>query len=44
VVSIGFGALNEDQDRLMREILSRTVAAAQRVDYPGWLRDLLAEE
>ena len=42
VVSIGFGALNEDQDRLMREILSRTVAAAQRVDYPGWLRGLLA--
>ena len=41
VVSIGFGALNEEQDALMAEILGRAVAAAQRVDYPGWLRDFL---
>jgi hypothetical protein len=41
VVSIGFGALNEEQDVLMAEILRRAVAAAQRVDYPGWLRDFL---
>ena len=41
VVSIGFGALNEEQDRLMAEILKRAVAAVQRVDYAGWLRDCL---
>ncbi|MDX1735096.1 MAG: phosphotransferase, partial [Halioglobus sp.] len=42
VVSIGFGALNEEQDQLMAEILRRAVAAVQRVDYGGWLRDYLA--
>ena len=42
VVSIGFGALNEEQDALMAEILRRAVAAVQRVDYTGWLRDFLA--
>lgn len=42
IVSIGFGALNEEQDALMAEILRRSVAAVQRVDYPGWLRDFLA--
>lgn len=41
VVSIGFGALNEEQDELMVEILKRSVAAVERVDYPGWLRDFL---
>jgi hypothetical protein len=41
VVSIGFGALNEEQDILMGELLRRAVAAVQRVDYPGWLRDFL---
>jgi hypothetical protein len=41
VVSIGFGALNEDQYDLMEEILRRSVAAVQRVDYAGWLRDFL---
>ena len=41
VVSIGFGALNEEQDALMTEILARAVAAIQRVDYPGWLRGFL---
>ena len=41
VVSIGFGALNEDQDALMTEILKRSVAAVQRVDYAEWLRDRL---
>lgn len=42
VVSIGFGALNEEQDPLMGEILRRAVAAMQRLDYPGWLRAFLA--
>jgi len=42
VVSIGFGALNEEQDALMGEILRRAVAAVRRVDYAGWLRDRLA--
>ncbi len=39
VVAIGFGALNEEQDVLMGEILRRAVAAVQRVDYAGWLRE-----
>jgi hypothetical protein len=42
IVSIGFGALNEEQDALMAEILRRSVAAIQRVDYAGWLEDFLA--
>ncbi len=42
IVSIGFGALNEEQDTLMAEILRRSVAAVQRVDYAGWLQDFLA--
>jgi len=42
VVSIGFGAMNKEQDVLMAEILRRAVAAVQRVDYAGWLRDFLA--
>jgi hypothetical protein len=42
VVSIGFGALNEEQDMLMAEILRRSVAAVQRVDYAGWLREFLS--
>ena len=37
VVSIGFGALNEEQNALMAEILDRAVAAVQRLDYAGWL-------
>mgnify|MGYP003673191693 CR=1 FL=1 len=41
-VSIGFGALNSEQDELMAEVLRRTVAAVQRVDYAGWLADYLA--
>jgi len=41
VVSIGFGALNEEQDLLMGEILRRSVAAVQRVNYAGWLADHL---
>lgn len=41
VVSVGFGALNEEQDTLMVEILSRAVAAAQRVDYAGWIEDFV---
>ena len=40
IVSIGFGALNEEQDALMAEILRRSVAAVQRVDYAGWLEGL----
>lgn len=43
VVSIGFGALNEEQDRLMANILDRAVAASLRVDYPGWLAQFLAQ-
>jgi len=42
IVSIGFGALNEEQDALMAEILQRSVAAVQRVDYGGWLQEFLA--
>jgi hypothetical protein len=42
IVSIGFGALNEEQDALMAEILRRSVAAVQRVDYAGWLQGFLA--
>jgi hypothetical protein len=42
IVSIGFGALNAEQDALMAEVLRRNVAASQRVDYAGWLRDFLA--
>jgi len=41
VVSIGFGALNAEQDVLMEEILKRAVAAMQRLDYAGWLQDFL---
>lgn len=40
IVSIGFGALSEEQDALMAEILRRSVAAVQRVDYAGWLEGL----
>ena len=43
IVAIGFGALNEEQDALMVEILRRSVAAVQRVDYAGWLRDFLRD-
>ena len=42
IVTIGFGALNEEQDALFTEVLRRAVAAVQRVDYAGWLRDFLA--
>ncbi|MGI9288377.1 MAG: phosphotransferase [Pseudomonadales bacterium] len=42
VVSIGFGALNKEQNSLMEEILGRAVAAVQRVDYAGWLEDFLS--
>ncbi|MEM9256383.1 MAG: phosphotransferase [Pseudomonadota bacterium] len=43
VVSIGFGALNEEQDQLMAEILRRAIAAIGRVDYHDWLDDLLSK-
>ncbi len=42
VVSIGFGALNAEQDSLMTEILARAVAATERLDYAGWLGDFLS--
>lgn len=42
VVSIGLAAMNEDQDALMAEILSRSVAAIERVDFPQWLDDFLS--
>ncbi len=41
IVSIGFGALNEEQDALMEELLKRAVAAVERLDYAGWLEDFL---
>jgi aminoglycoside phosphotransferase (APT) family kinase protein len=41
VVSIGFGAMNREQDELMAQVLQRAVAAVQRVDYAGWLGDFL---
>jgi hypothetical protein len=44
IVSIGFGALNEEQDLLMEEILRRSVAASQRVEYGQWLQDFLADQ
>ena len=44
VVAIGFGALNDEQDKLMTEILRRSVAAVERVDYAGWLDDFLRGE
>lgn len=37
VVSIGFGALNDEHGALMKEVLKRAVAAVQRVDYADWL-------
>ena len=43
VVAIGFGALNEQQDALMAQIVQRSVAAVQRVDYADWLRTFLDE-
>jgi Ecdysteroid kinase-like family len=43
VVSIGFGALNEEQDALMEEILRRSVASVQRAGYADWLQDFLAK-
>ena len=42
VVSIGYGALNAAQDALMAEVLKRNVAATLRLDYVGWLHDVLA--
>ena len=42
MVTVGFGALNEDQNVQVAEILRRLVAAVQRVDSAGWLQDFLA--
>jgi len=42
VVSIGFGAMNDEQATLMKEILVRSVAAVERVDYVAWLDEQLA--
>ena len=42
MVSIGLGAMNEEQDTLMIEILRRSVAAIERVDYSGWLEGYLS--
>lgn len=44
IVSIGFGALSEEQDALMAEILRRSVAAVERVDYAGWLAAFLGDQ
>lgn len=41
VVSIGFGALNAEQNVLMETLLARAVSAVQRVDYAGWLDEFL---
>lgn len=43
IVSVGFGALNEEQSVLMDEILARSVAAVERVDYATWLDSTLAD-
>ncbi len=37
VVSIGFGALNDEHGSYMKEVLRRAVAAVERVDYAAWL-------
>ena len=37
VVSIGFGALNEAHGSYMKDVLRRSIAAVERVDYAGWL-------
>jgi hypothetical protein len=42
VVAIGLAAMSEEQDELMVEILRRTVAAIERLDYAGWLESVLA--
>jgi hypothetical protein len=44
IVAIGFGALNEEQDALMTEILHRAVAATTRVDYAEWLTEFIAAQ
>lgn len=44
VVSIGFGALNEEQNALMKEMLRRAVSGIQRVDYPAWLAEFTKGE
>ncbi len=41
IVSIGYGAMSAEQATLMEQILHRTVAAVERVDYAGWLDDYL---
>jgi hypothetical protein len=42
VVSIGLAAMNEEQDALMAEILMRSVAAIERVDFSQWLNEFLS--
>ncbi|MFT6276970.1 MAG: hypothetical protein ACJAZ0_003081 [Halioglobus sp.] len=44
IVAIGFGALNDEQDALMTEILHRAVAATTRVDYAEWLTEFIAAQ
>ncbi len=44
VVSIGFGALNEEQNELMKVMLRRAVAAVQRTDYLGWLTGFISSK
>ena len=41
VVSIGLSAMNAEQDELMVEILHRSVAAIERLDYPAWLAEFI---
>ncbi|MGB1139384.1 MAG: phosphotransferase [Halioglobus sp.] len=43
VVSVGLGALNEEQDALMAELLRRAAVALERLDYAGWLDGYLAD-
>ncbi len=44
VVSIGFGALNDEHGDLMKEVLRRAVAAVQRLDYQQWLDKKIASK
>ncbi|WP_101757645.1 phosphotransferase [Oceanicoccus sp. KOV_DT_Chl] len=43
IVSIGFGAMNAEQNALMEEILKRAVAAIERLDYSDWLSTFLTK-
>jgi len=41
VVSIGFGSMTDDMDKLMPEMRRRCIAAIERLDLAGWLDEVL---